>query len=101
MNKNINRYYPIAIGYKRLLPPTMVDVLHCRYKLRRSGAIVPSTFCHFCLDTKVTQKSSPKKAIASHRSSRGMRYIRIISTTFRYRWFLDGLGCTNPVTIDE
>jgi len=28
MNKNINRYYPIVIGYKRLLPPTMVDVWH-------------------------------------------------------------------------
>jgi len=34
--KNINRYYPIAIGYKRLLPPTMVGVMHCRLKLGQS-----------------------------------------------------------------
>ena len=33
MNKNINGYYPIAIGYKRLLPPTIVDVFHSRLKL--------------------------------------------------------------------
>ncbi|MBL0293652.1 MAG: hypothetical protein IPQ04_05105 [Saprospiraceae bacterium] len=39
MNKNINRYYPIAIGYKRLLPSTMVDILHHSYKLRRSGTL--------------------------------------------------------------
>ena len=36
MNKNINRYYPIAIGYKRLLPPTMVNLWHRRWRLLRS-----------------------------------------------------------------
>ena len=33
MNKNINRYYPTAIGYKRLLPPTLVDVFRSSLKL--------------------------------------------------------------------
>jgi hypothetical protein len=37
MNKNINRYYPIAIGYNRLMPPLMVDVLHRKWKLRQLG----------------------------------------------------------------